>query len=206
MAVTYLPLDGERVSRRHYTWMTACRADGVTFRVNEGHRTFERQQFFWDLYQAGRGNLAAYPSHTAPHIKTGSPNHDNDIDQFYGDGIQAVFRWLRKHGAAPVLNVPGEGWHMHLSDADLAMLYRKFKSRNRVLHRGSKGEDVQRLQVLLRGVGRWDRAAGKTFGVRCEDALKGYQHSQGIKADGIYGPATRKRLEADYDRAKKRER
>lgn len=194
MAVRYLKIDSTIVSAQHYAWMSACRSDGVSFRINSGKRYMTQQ---WWLYR-NQPPLAAFPSPRAPHIRTGNPNHDNDIDMYYGDGVQAVLRWLRRRGASPSLCVRGEGWHVCLPSNDLAMLYRKFKVK--VLHVGSRGEDVQRLHVLLRGVKRWKGHAPYKFSYRTKRAVKGYQRSQGIRADGIYGPATRRHLEHDYDK------
>jgi hypothetical protein len=197
MAVRYFPIDGESVSAHWYPILKKMRADGVYFNVNEGHRTWARQAYFWALYQSGRGNLAARPSNNAPHIWTGRQNHAIDFNN-----AGAVVRWLRNHGVAAVTNVPGESWHVYAPADDLARLAKKLGGGHRTLKRGMRGKDVQRLQVLLRGVNRWPkkRKTGKTFGLRTKYALMGYQASQGLKADGIYGPTTRRHLEADYKR------
>lgn len=102
-----MPIDGEIVS---YEWslpLFDMRRDGVPFRVNEGKRTMARQWYFWNLYKSGRGNLAAYPSPNAPHIREGRKDHAVD---FWNDG--AVFSWLTAHGLHPVRTVRGESWHI----------------------------------------------------------------------------------------------
>lgn len=123
----YTIFDGELVS---LPWATVCRdmrADGVWFNVNEGHRTMARQWYFWNCYQTKRcnnGNIAAYPSAFAPHIRTGRPDHAMD---FSND--PAVFAWLSRKGLRPVRTVrwPSgavrESWHIEVSLLALLSYY-----------------------------------------------------------------------------------
>jgi hypothetical protein len=113
---------GKRVSAQWAVVLTAAAADGVNFRLNSGQRTFSEQAALYRLYQSGRGNLAAVPSHTAPHIRTGRADHALDVDMFAGDGVQSLARWLRKQGAAVAWTVPGEGWHIETPHGDLERL------------------------------------------------------------------------------------
>ncbi len=62
MAIKYFPIDGEVVSHPWLATLKEMRKDGVHGNVNEGKRTMARQWYFWNLYKAGRGNLAAYPT------------------------------------------------------------------------------------------------------------------------------------------------
>lgn len=71
------------------------------------------QWYFWKEYQAGRGNLAAYPSPRAPHIR----GHAADVNVRQPDGsLRSVGldprarALLRKHRL--VLSVPSEAWHV----------------------------------------------------------------------------------------------
>lgn len=57
------------------------------------------------------------------------------------------------------------------------------------LRNGSKGEPVRELQTALNKAGAALKVDG-SFGPLTEEALKKYQASQKIKADGICGPAT----------------
>ena len=91
--VVYVPFDGEQVSREWGIVLAQMRADGVPFRVNEGHRTMARQWYFWNLYRSGRGALAAFPSPTAPHIRTGRIDHAIDFNNAAG-----VLNWLHRLG------------------------------------------------------------------------------------------------------------
>ena len=44
-----------------YKMHMAAKSKGVNIRINSGFRTVARQKYFCDLYQSGRGNLAARP-------------------------------------------------------------------------------------------------------------------------------------------------
>src|SRR5215210_1501148 len=63
---------------------------------------------------------------------------------------------------------------------------------------GSTGRDVRRLQrilVMLKLL-NFDKITG-TFGPKTEQAVKDFQQSAGLTADGIVGPATWQALPAD---------
>ncbi len=116
---------GRRVSDQWAVVLTAAQRAGVSFRLNSGQRTFSEQAALYRLYQSGRGNLAAVPSHNAPHIRTGRQDHALDVDMYAGDGVQGLARWLRRQGASVAWTVPGEGWHIETPRRDLARLARK---------------------------------------------------------------------------------
>lgn len=67
---------------------------GIDIPVNEAHRSIDTQWYYWDLYQAGKGNLAAYP---------GNSNHGwglaIDVDILSGEQLA----WLKQ-------NLPLCGW------------------------------------------------------------------------------------------------
>ncbi len=107
MAVRYVPIDGEVVSAEWHAVLADMRADGVWFNVNEGKRTMERQWHFWNLFKHQNGNVAAYPSPTAPHIREGQIDHAIDFDNDAG-----VFAWLTAHGLEPARTVSSESWHI----------------------------------------------------------------------------------------------
>ena len=59
-----------------------------------------------------------------------------------------------------------------------------------MLKMGSSGDDVAKLQKRLAAAGFDPGAADGIFGAKTEAALKAFQESMGIDADGIAGPAT----------------
>src|ERR1700754_3758512 len=174
--------DGQRVSDDWYQALSAARRDGIAFRLNSGQRTLAEQQRLYDLYRAGIGNLAAVPSATAPHIRSGRQDHALDVDTAAGAGIGALRSWLREHGLPTSLTVPGEPWHLEADSAgDLhAAAVRLAKPltvldrlRARPLRRGAKAADVRAVQVYLHRGGWFDgRPAQRigTFGPALEEA------------------------------------
>jgi hypothetical protein len=92
--VRYLLFDGEQVSYEWWVFLTCARHDGVVFHLNEGHRTIARQTYFRWLYEHVPGSaLAAKPSATAPHIRTGRIDHAVDVDN-----LQGLIDYGRRHG------------------------------------------------------------------------------------------------------------
>lgn len=75
MAYNYTTIDGQRVevnvARAFGAMAAAFKAKfGMTLHVRSGTRTRAEQQRLYDLYRAGKGNLAAPPP--------GSSNHEED--------------------------------------------------------------------------------------------------------------------------------
>lgn len=66
---------------------------------------------------------------------------------------------------------------------------------HRTLRKGAQGDDVREMQELLQ---KWGINVGKIdgiFGKQTAAAVKGFQKAQGLKVDGICGPATWTALE-----------
>ncbi len=187
MAVTYKDIDGEKVSREWFAVLSDMRAAGVRFNVNEGHRTMARQLYFWNLYRSGRGNLAAFPSPFAPHIRTGRIDHAID---FSNDG--AVMAWLRSKGLDARRTVVGESWHIEIPASDLRAYYAKWAHSHDVIRKGSEGARVKTLQVLLRQAGylRRDWMAHTKYTIKVRRAVRKFQKDHGLHVDGVVGPAT----------------
>lgn len=55
---------------------------------------------------------------------------------------------------------------------------------------GSTGEEVRRVQTKLRSLGFYTGNIDGIFGTKTRDAVKAFQRSCGITADGIAGPTT----------------
>ena len=124
MAVKYRRWDADdRVSAQWYAVLSAAKADGVSFLVTDGHRTMAEQQERWNTFQHV-GATAAFPSPTAPHIRTGRPDHAIDVNARDG-GAMRLAAWLRKHGAAASFPVLHEPWHIEVPRDDLERLAKK---------------------------------------------------------------------------------
>ncbi|MDI9887258.1 peptidoglycan-binding protein [Streptomyces sp. HNM0645] len=67
------------------------------------------------------------------------------------------------------------------------------------LRRGDDGPEVVELQERLEQVGLYGRRSHGRYDGRVEDAVAAYQDANGIRDDpeGVYGPATRRALEAE---------
>mgnify|MGYP002514879776 CR=1 FL=1 len=61
------------------------------------------------------------------------------------------------------------------------------------LRRGSEGEEVRALQVMLKGYG-YPIVADGIYGAKTENAVMCYQEDNGLTTDGIAGPDTRKAM------------
>lgn len=141
MAVTYLPIDGEVVSREWHIVLRDMRRAGVRFNVNEGKRSLARQRYFWNCGPRGccccnSCNLAAYPSPFAPHIRVRRIDHAID---FSND--EEVFDWLRRAGLRPKRTVRGEPWHIEVPAARLRAYARK---------RGTSNSQLRQLGPIRR--------------------------------------------------------
>ena len=73
--------------------------------VREGGRTMAEQQKFWNMYQNGTGNLAAYPSPNAPHIRGVAADISPGRERF--SGVAGRF------GLA--FTVSSESWHIEVT-------------------------------------------------------------------------------------------
>ncbi|BAZ49779.1 hypothetical protein NIES4103_23910 [Nostoc sp. NIES-4103] len=64
------------------------------------------------------------------------------------------------------------------------------QTNERTLRIGSKGDDVEFLQRFLNADDFGPLAEDGVFGSKTEAAVKKYQSSRGLTADGIVGPKT----------------
>lgn len=193
---------GQKVSRTWWRVLSAAQAAGIDFRVNDGRRSMADQWRLYRLWQSGQGNLAAFPNPNAPHIWVGRPNHALDIDQFVGDGEQALQNWLQRHGVDAVNNVAGEGWHIYAPAHQLLRLARDIRRQSKVLKVGSKGRRVRKLRRMLGKINDPDTRKpyiakpgdDKTFGKGTKEAVMKFQRDRGLKVDGVVGPVTWRKL------------
>lgn len=66
----------------------------------------------------------------------------------------------------------------------------------KTLKKGSKGDDVKKLQQQLQSSGLYNGKADGIFGPLTEQAVKTFQKAHNLAIDGIVGPLTRAALEA----------
>ncbi|MCO5162540.1 MAG: N-acetylmuramidase domain-containing protein [Mesorhizobium sp.] len=119
-------------------------------------------------------------------------------------GLAAAIR--RRDWAAFARAYNGPGYKRHAYDRKIAEAYAKYadtagaasrSSTDGVLRRGSAGEAVRELQALLVAAGYRIDADG-VFGQMTEDAIREFQRTRALIADGVAGPRT---LEALRDPA-----
>lgn len=125
--VRYLLFDGEQVSYEWWVFLTCARRDGVSFHINEGHRTMARQRYFRWLYEHVPGSpLAAIPSANAPHIRTDRIDHAIDANN-----LQGLIDYGRRHGVTITRTVRWdngtvrEEWHGEAPAAQLTAFARR---------------------------------------------------------------------------------
>lgn len=182
--VKYMQMDGRAVSQEWYSVLKAMRADGVAFHVNQGHRTIAEQWYFWNLYRSGRGNLAAYPSPFAPHVRTGRIDHAIDFGNDY-----AVFHWLQNHGLQPARTVRGESWHIECPAKLLRAFFLKHGP-DPVIREGTINRHaVTRLQRLLRSLHYTGIVNGK-YNIWTRRAVRKFQRKHHLPVDGVVGART----------------
>lgn len=80
--------------------------EGWKISASEGYRTIERQWYFWNLYQSGHGNLAAYPG-TSSHGLGLAVDLSSTTDRAMIDKYGAAFGWSKSWSDAP-----SEWWHI----------------------------------------------------------------------------------------------
>ncbi len=112
------------------------------------------------------------------------------VDGVYGTDTRAAVVWFqRKHG------IPADGAVGPRTRAALTKVSSS-KATPRVVRLSKphmRGSDVKKIQKALRYAGLSVRVDG-TFGSGTHAAVKSFQRKQGLRADGVVGPATRQAL------------
>ena len=144
------------------------------------YRTRSRQ-IYWRRYWCARGACgnAAVPG-TSNH-GWGEAVDTNDgaiVDRF------PQYGWAKRYSDAP-----WEPWHRRWAGFG-PVAYADAVGWAPVIRRGSRGPAVYRAQTYLRYKTGFAWRRSTFFGPRTEQAVRKFQHSRGLKADGVIGPAT----------------
>lgn len=186
-AAAFNALDGE--SRRRY---------GVALApVGQlgSYRTYAQQVYLWQLYRAGRGNLAAYPG-TSNHGWGLAVDFATQQMRWIVDQIGAAFGWSKAWSDAP-----SEWWHIRYrtgvwdGSGGGGAEGRAAAPAHPLLRLGARGHDVAALQETLTRKGA-RLAVDGVFGPLTEAAVEAFQSRSGLVVDGIVGPRTWQALRA----------
>ena len=72
----------------------------------------------------------------------------------------------------------------------------------KTLSKGSKGEAVSKLQLMLNALGFDCGEVDGSYGAKTVAAVKAFQEKYGLLIDGIYGKSTAAMLEDVYEKSK----
>jgi len=172
-------------------WNTLALHEDTVMRVKgtvSAYRTYASQEYFWKLYQAGKGNLAARP---------GTSNHGLGNAADVPDATQSSIKRHGKRCNWDKIEAPGEAWHFNY--------VRGFERPdpgpdpgNPVLRHGSGGfgQDtfVTKVQERLKIHGLAPGKVDGDFGDGTRDAVKQLQREKHLKDDGIVGGETWRHL------------
>ena len=204
-----------RLSNAHYVVCTEAIRRGIIIPsdLNEGRRTLSEQ---WQFYR-NQPPLAAFPSPNAPHIKVGRENHDLDVNS-YNNAAKRLANFYESLGIDVSFCVGGENWHICVhSEAQLKEAAAQIK-RRRDREVSKVGERESRISFFKHQLHylKDPRTAKPYFDNRPSDgyndkftpelqqAVKAFQRDHYLKADGIIGPATDRRIDKAYATAKRR--
>lgn len=168
----------------------SVRRYGVTLRVTSArtaYRPLADQWYFWNLYRSGRGALAAYPG-TSNHglgiaVDLASPQMRRIVD-----AIGAKYGWSKSWSDAP-----SEWWHIRWRPGNYSAVshYRP----TRTLRLGMRGKDVRKVKAMLHTRGFLKgKIRSSFFNVATRRAVRAFQKANHLKADGIVGPKTLRKL------------
>lgn len=156
---------------------------GVTLRVSSArtaYRSYADQEYFWNLYVSGRGNLAARP---------GTSNHG------YGLAVDLATPPMRK-----IVDKIGRkyGWAKEWSDAQSEWWHLRWRDGvwnghvgDPIIKKGSTNRSaIRTLQKLLRGVGYKSVSVNGKYDLRSRIAVRRFQRKHKLHVDGVVGART----------------
>lgn len=115
------------------------------------------------------------------------------VDGYFGADTNAAVKWFqRKHG----LQADGVVGKQTRALIERRAVFARTSDESRVIRLKKphmQGPDVESVQQALRHAGVTVRVDG-TFGAQTQAAVKRFQRQQGLRADGVVGPATRQAL------------
>lgn len=169
--------DHESVSRQVFVLLwDITHHDHVLYNVNEGHRTWDRQEQLVrekGVWSPSNPTGAARPSKNAPHIWTDRPNHACDFDNAAG-----VREAARKRGVTINFPIVAEPWHGQPDAEDLARYYKKNSKRVWREVAGKKVKTVVKRKVglpthsseqLVNFIASWEGESLKAYKVKGEN-------------------------------------
>ena len=207
---TYETIDGQRVERNvaaaFRNLAAAFKAKfGLTLHVTSGTRTRAEQQRLYDLYRAGKGNLAAKPG-TSNHEESG-PRGPRALDVRDSGGDPGVARagtvranWLRANAPKYGFDPSGYGfrqiepWHIEFTGA---------------IGGGAADQDTKNRQGWLNEARGEKLAVDGIQGPATTAAIKRYQaflnerYGTKLAVDGIWGTETQNVHQRYWDELKK---
>jgi peptidoglycan hydrolase-like protein with peptidoglycan-binding domain len=176
---------------------------------DSSYRTYDRQVYYWNLYRAGKGNLAARPgtsNHGLGHaVDLATPKMRTLVDRIgkrYGwSKTEAPSEWWHVCYTGPYSGGdPGPGGQVRAAAAPAARPptfpypgdnYLGVPDQTAKCHSGAAAdtESVRRWQSRMRDRG-WTIETDGKFGPASERVARSFQAQVGLVVDGKVGPST----------------
>lgn len=181
---SYRPVETQiRILKDRYTTSPFFSTKGLTV-ANGGIRVWDGKTWY---RKPGQATVATpgYSNHgsgVAVDI-SGTGGFDGTVYRRLA-ALAPKYGWTNTEGRAIK-----EPWHWGFTGKAPAAKKRKPK-RLKTLRRGSSGWQVRLLQHRLKGAGLYEGVVDDRFGAMTEAAVKRFQKSRGLVADGVVGPHT----------------